>query len=334
MPKKVAFLGRGELGMNVLKGLLNKSNIEVVIIITCATSPELNVSDSEFKKIAHNNRIPFYSTNYINNTKYINIFNKLDIDIAVAMLWLYKIDHEIISTSRSGFINCHSGLLPEYRGNACGNWSILNEEKSFGITTHFMKPNQLDNGDIINQISIPIDDNTTVTHLTNSFHEQGARLVLDAVDLIVEDKVKIIKQNENIASYCYPRIPEDGYLDWEESADQILRLVNATTRPYPGAYTYFKHYKTSELKKMVIYKLSKCEKPYQKFFSKSGHLIRIDNLKIMAVCCGNNSLLKLDEIFIDNAQVNAYDYFKTVRQRLGIRVEDWIFKINNKISDL
>ena len=324
---RVAFLGRGKLGMNVLNGLLANSNIEVPVIITCSSSPELNFDESQFETLAQSRDIPLYKTNYINNAKYFSILESYQVDLAVAMLWLHKINHKIISTSKLGFINSHSGLLPKYRGNACGNWSILNGENTFGITTHFMKPNELDNGEIINQTSVPISIGTTVTQLTNAFQQKGADLVLEAVDQIYNGKLKTIEQVEEYSSYCYPRIPEDGYIDWNQTDDDILMLIRATTHPYPGAYTYFKHYKTGHLHKMVIYKLSKINAPYSKFYSQNGHLIRLHDEKSMAVCCGNKKLLKLEEIMIDQVDVDPYQYFKSVRQRLGIRIEDWIYSL-------
>ena len=132
---RVAFLGRGKLGMNVLTRLLDDSRIEVPVIITCKSTPEVEYPEEAFKEIATKNNIKFIKTNRINQCKYTDILNDLNIDLSVALLWLYKIQSDIIRTSKKGFINCHSGLLPKYRGNACGNWSIINGENTFGITT-------------------------------------------------------------------------------------------------------------------------------------------------------------------------------------------------------
>ncbi len=35
---------------------------------------------------------------------------------------------------------------------------------------------------------------------------------------------------------CYPRRPEDGRIAWQQSAEQVLRLINASNRPYAGAF--------------------------------------------------------------------------------------------------
>ena len=49
---------------------------------------------------------------------------------------------------------------------------------------------------------------------------------------------------------CYPRKPEDGRIAWHHTALDILRLVNATNKPYTGAFCEY------EGEKMVIWTAS------------------------------------------------------------------------------
>ena len=37
-----------------------------------------------------------------------------------------------------GFLNCHAGALPFYRGRNILNWALINDEKEFGVTVHFI----------------------------------------------------------------------------------------------------------------------------------------------------------------------------------------------------
>ena len=41
-----------------------------------------------------------------------------------------------------------------------------------------------------------------------------------------------------MASYCAQRTPDDGIIDWHESAHSILRFIRAVGEPYPGAFTF------------------------------------------------------------------------------------------------
>ena len=89
-----------------------------------------------------------------------------------------------------------------------------------------MKAGELDNGDIINQVEIPITDSTTIKHLVSAFHEKGVESVINAVSSIYNGSVAP-NQSPGEASYCYPRIESDGEIDWNQSALQISRLVRA-----------------------------------------------------------------------------------------------------------
>ena len=148
---RVAFLGRGSLGRDVLLGLIGNPMVEVPFIISCDTSPEVGCDHGDFVAIAEKNGIPFYTANSVNGSKWVDLFAQHNIDLAVAMLWLNTLKSEIISTARLGFLNLHGGLLPRYRGNACSNWAILNQETEQGLSVHFMDPGKLDSGPVVLQ---------------------------------------------------------------------------------------------------------------------------------------------------------------------------------------
>tara|TARA_B100000035_G_scaffold16736_1_gene13485 strand:+ start:2131 stop:3651 length:1521 start_codon:yes stop_codon:yes gene_type:complete len=331
---RVAFLGRGKLGMNVLTRLLDDSRIEVPVIITCKSTPEVEYPEEAFKEIATKNNIKFIKTNRINQSKYTDILNDLNIDLSVALLWLYKIQSDIIRTSKKGFINCHSGLLPKYRGNACGNWSIINGENTFGITTHFMKAGELDNGDIINQMEIPITDSTTIKHLVSAFHEKGAESVINAVSSIYNGSFVTKSQSPGEASYCYPRIESDGEIDWNQSALQISRLVRAAGKPYQGAYTWFKDIRDGFLtKKMIVHDVDIIEHELNEFHAVPGHLIKNEDGDYLVVC-GDKKLVLLKNIEISGVLGKGSDFFNTVRQRLGLDQSTMLYDLENRIVDL
>ena len=55
-------------------------------------------------------------------------------------------DKELINIPPLGTINCHASKLPFYIGRINLNWILINDEKEFGITLHYV-----DTGDIILQ---------------------------------------------------------------------------------------------------------------------------------------------------------------------------------------
>ena len=53
------------------------------------------------------------------------------------------------------------------------------------------------------------------------------------------------KQSKNVRDIlkCYPRQPQDGRIKWNKTSIYIQRLINASNKPYSGAYCFFKEKK-------------------------------------------------------------------------------------------
>ena len=330
----IAFLGRGCTGLKFLQNLSEIKSLRIKAIFTCTHSSEVGSTESDYKEVADKLGVPYFYEDKINQEKWVEFFKDLNIDLGVTIYWLYIIQSEIIKTAQFGFLNLHGGLLPRYRGNACANWGILSGEKYHGVTVHLMEPGRLDSGPIVLQEKVKIHNDTNVGDLMNATESIGTSLMVKAVNLFVRGEVNIKEQNSKESLYCYPRIPQDGYIDWEANDNDIVRLIRAANRPYPGAYSYFKHYKTGEIKKISIFKVSRAECEHEQFHCVPGHIIKIDNNKARGVCCGNGVILRLDDIEIDGKSIEAEEYFRSVRQRLGILVEDWLYENTYRIQQL
>lgn len=319
---RVAFLGRGRLGMQVLDGLLQNPHLEVPVIFTCGATPEVGLQEDEFARVAAARGIDFYQTNNINKPEWIEVLRRYEADVAVALLWLHTVNRGAIETTRHGFINCHAGLLPKYRGNAVLNWAILNRESEIGLTVHFMAAGDLDSGPVIKQERIPVGERTTVGDLFRQVDERGARLVLEAVEAVRRGELKASPQEQAEASYCYPRLPRDGELDWNRPARELERLVRATTDPYPGAYSYFTDVRDKhKIKKMIVWEAHVEAHPLREFYAVPGHLLKLEKGAKWGVACGDNRLLILDRIEIGGVPVLPAEFFRTVRQRFGLDVQ-------------
>jgi methionyl-tRNA formyltransferase len=331
---RVAFLGRGSLGLRVLKGLLANPNVEVPVIIACRATPEVSNAEADFARVAEAHQIDFYQTNYINKPEWVRLLRSYEADVAVALLWLHTIGREVIETTRHGFINFHGGLLPAYRGNACANWAILNGEEKLGATVHFMTPGDLDSGPIIRQETIPIGTDTYVGDLTRACEEVGVRLVLDAVESLRVGNIKTIRQSQEAASYCYPRLPRDGEIDWRRPGREVEKLVRASGAPYPGAYSYFSDVRGgNRIRKMTVWAAHLEAHPLPEFYAVPGHLLRFNGGDKWGVVCGDRAILVLDEIEVDGTPGEPREFFKTVRQRFGLDVATHLEGIERRLAE-
>ena len=81
-----------------------------------------------------------------------------DLQIVVAFRMLPEV---VWSMPRLGTFNLHASLLPQYRGAAPINWAVINGDTETGITTFFLK-HEIDTGEIIDQVRVPIADTDNV----------------------------------------------------------------------------------------------------------------------------------------------------------------------------
>ena len=89
----------------------------------------------------------------INEPDFINKIKILNADIAVVCSYNKKFKPELINSVKSGFVNVHPSLLPDYRGANPYSHVIINNEKETGVTLHFMDED-FDTGNIIWQKKI------------------------------------------------------------------------------------------------------------------------------------------------------------------------------------
>jgi methionyl-tRNA formyltransferase len=318
MTYTVGFLGRGRLGLRVLEGLLAYPNVHVPVIVCCGATPEVEDVSERMRTLAAERGIDFFATDRMAMPEWAERLASYRLHLAVALLWLHTIDAPVIATARDGFLNFHGGHLPKYRGNACANWAILNGEPHIGATVHLMAPGSLDSGPIVLQEFVPLGPESTIGEVTAEMEERGVRLVLAAVEAFRTGTAAPVPQDESQASYCYPRLPRDGEIDWHSDAAAIDRLVRVSGRPYPGAYSWFSDHRSGAVLKLTIWRAHVEPHPLSEFHAVPGHVLRLDSRTRTAIVCGDKKLLILDEIEIDGARVEPATAFRTVRQRLGL----------------
>jgi methionyl-tRNA formyltransferase len=84
----------------------------------------------------------------INSKNFIERIKTYFCDLFVSMSFNQIFKDEIINLTPLRIINCHAGKLPFYRGRNILNWVLINDEKEFGITVHYVDEG-IDTGDFI-----------------------------------------------------------------------------------------------------------------------------------------------------------------------------------------
>ena len=241
---RIAIIGRSELLYDTAVQLKTAGH-DIVCILTTKEAPEYTRKVSDFQKLACAWGIPFVNSSKI--MEHAEFLGSTFADIAVSINYTGVVPQSVIDLFSLGVLNAHGGDLPRYRGNACQAWAIINGEDRIGLCVHRMIGGELDSGDIITRDYLPVNINTKVTEAWNWMSCRIPELMIEAVNHLEIDPSYILERqatDPSKALRCYPRKPEDGRIDWNKSAIDVLRLINASNKPYAGAFGYLEGEKT------------------------------------------------------------------------------------------
>jgi len=200
-----------------------------------------NYLHTDYKSICDTNSIPIHELTTSMNDKYvIETIKSWNPEFILVAGWYHMVPKEVLVITRKGVAGLHASLLPKYRGGAPLVWAIINGEKETGIS-FFYFDNGVDSGDIIAQRKLKIEFNDTIRTVYQRIEELGIDIIRNMVPLIANNCAPRKKQN-NLSDYeIYPqRCPDDGLINWKNTSMNIYNFIRAQTKPYPGAFTYFK----------------------------------------------------------------------------------------------
>lgn len=308
---KIAIIGRTETLFETALLFLEKG-YEIPLIVSAKEAPEYTKTADDFENLASEINAVFIKTARISNAGNVKKIRELEkIDIGISMNYISVISQEIIDSFSLGILNAHGGDLPKYRGNACQAWAIINKEEKVGLCIHKMIGGELDSGDIITREYLPIDINTKIGEIQKWMGEIIPEMFLDSVKNLEDDPnyvLEVQSKNPKDALRCYPRIPSDGKINWQDSNETVLRLINASSEPYAGAFCSYNE-------KNIIIREAELFKDEENYSAVSGQISQINSDGSIIVICGQGKL-KIKEIEIEGNRMPPAQLIKSIRSRL------------------
>jgi methionyl-tRNA formyltransferase len=240
MFKKIVFMGTSNFSVPILKSLY-QNGYPIVTIYTQPPQKSMRgqrVNKSPIQKMAENLRIECRTPDSLkeNNEEY-NFLKLLNPDLVIVVAYGQLISKNYLSLSKHGFINIHASLLPKWRGAAPIQRSIMNLDKETGVS--IMKiVEKLDAGPVMMQEKINVTSEMNAEDLSNKLSDLSSKLILECIDEIEGGKAKFIDQDEQKATYAKKINKEEGKINWDNSAENILAQINSLL-PNPGAWFSF-----------------------------------------------------------------------------------------------
>lgn len=304
---KVAIIGRTEILYDTAR-LLHTHGHEVVCVLTAKEAPEYTRTARDFAKLANEWQVPFAQGPRI--AEYMGFMHASGADIGVSINYTGVVPQEVIDLFPLGILNAHGGDLPRYRGNACQAWAILNGESRIGLCIHRMVGGELDSGDIVAREYMDIDTRTKVGDTWLWMTERTPHLMLEAVNSLIKDPQFVIERQSvdpADALRCYPRTPDDGRIQWDEPAIQVLRLINASGRPYAGAFCLL------EGERFVVWE-AELGDMQERFLAVPGQITRIGSDYVEVAC--REGMVRLTQVELRGEAAAPSRFIRSLRTRL------------------
>jgi len=221
----------------------------------------------------------------------------------------------ILEIPKYGCIGFHPTSLPKGRGRAPIAWLVL--EESDGAATFFWLKSGVDDGAIIEQVNFSFTEGDNAAIITKKCLE-AEKIALDKLLKKIKNlEIKSFEQDIKEATWFGKRTPEDGLINWSESAFYIDKLVRATTEPHPGAFTFH------EKEKIYIWETKKILLPIKGVI---GRILDVENDMSFKVQTGNG--------LIEIQKWSANIWRPKVGMKLGYYSEIEIYKLNAEIVKL
>lgn len=252
-----------------------------------------------FKDCLSDDKINYISTSDINkNKKIFNYINNNTLGIGFGQPWYIK--KKLLKKFNGNILDFMGIPMPKYRGGAHFSWMILNDERIGGCYLQNINEKTIqgssDSGFYISGYKYKFPKYLKTPNDFFNFSRKKEMIFLKNFlnQIKLKKKFKLKKFNEN-HSIFFPRLKNkiNGFINWNHSADEIVRFINAFSDPYLGAITF--------LNKKKIYLKNASLLKKNKYHSFSSGLIINKNKNFLLIAC-KNGIIKVE--IIKNLKIN------------------------------
>ena len=234
---RLIFMGTPEFAVPTLKALISHGH-HVLAVVTQPDRPKgrgKKLAAPPVKELAMKHGIEVLQPEKASNDLFCAEIRAKEPDLIVVVAFGQILKKKLLDIPRWGVINVHASLLPNLRGAAPIQWTILNDETKTGLTVMQMDEG-MDTGPILFQEEIPVVKDETAGQLHDRLAVMAGDLMTKSLERMSGKIVKATPQDHTKATYA-PKISKDlSIVDWKEEAAKVSARIRGMD-PKPGAYT-------------------------------------------------------------------------------------------------
>lgn len=250
---RIMFLGQKPIGEMCFDILVSRQsmNIEISAIVSNSSTENVWWNSDKPHQYAMSNGLRFIGNESRNTDKIKECIKEKDINLLISVGHKWIIDKETLDLVDGNAINLHLAPLPMYQGNFTFNHAILNHDKQYGVTLHFMQE-QVDTGDYIYMPRFDIEKKDTAYSLYSKSIKAGVKAFEDFIVLLANGE-DVPRNKMTGTAHFYDRHSIDGQREIRDISDQNELLTKARAfyfPPFESAYFWnegLKYYITPEV---------------------------------------------------------------------------------------
>ena len=318
---KIFCIGANIESYECMKALVD-AQCPIHTLITLPGGESEGVSDYvDMHEFCAEHGIKTISTRDVNNPETIALVAEGNPDYLFTLGWSQIFKKDFISYFSKFIIGTHPSKLPYGRGRAPLPWTIL-EGLDESAVSFFKIDTGVDTGQLIMQIPFAIPKDCYVGELYEIVSDVLSKGFVTLYKQVQANKPFDLEpqSTENI-SHRAKRTPSDGLIDFKENADTIEKLIRAVSRPYPGAYGYYKDQRVMFWKGFIDHE--------NKYHGTIGQILK-KNKEGILVQCGKGTIW-LQQPTDENGESLSTKFFR-LGDRIGYQVQDEIFYLRQKLK--
>jgi len=249
MDLRIAFMGTPDFAVPSLKELADHYTLAGVI-----TQPDRpsgrgrKLIAPPIKETAQELGLPVFQPEDPNAPPSLEVIGNWQVDVIIVVAYGQILKKALLELPPGGCLNLHASLLPRWRGASPINAAILAGDSHSGVTVIKMGPG-LDDGPILTQESVPIESEETAGQLSDRLAALGSQLLVKTLPPYMRGELELQPQDPKLATYARRLEKKSGELDFNQSADNLARMVRAYS-PWPGTFTNWQN------KRLLVHRAS------------------------------------------------------------------------------
>lgn len=231
----IIFAGTPPFAAFILNQLIHSTHT-IKAVYTQPDRPKgrgLKLTACPVKLLALEHQLPVFQPASLRDETVLEELKKAAADIMIVVAYGLILPSAILTIPRFGCLNLHASLLPQWRGAAPIQRSILANDQKTGVSVMQMDTG-LDTGPVLSQAECEIEATDTAQTLSDKLAQLGSQALIKTLDNWGQSTA--VPQDNALATYAHKISKEEAELNWQQSALELSLKIRAFN-PWPIAFT-------------------------------------------------------------------------------------------------